>query len=110
MLAEVDTLRGIQGWTHVVVHGVQDGVASELGGTAREVVDVVVLEGDLVIRAGEVQVPVVVAVASGRPLALAVDVAVGDRDTAGGILAQDDVLTGDLVGGDVVDPDQVSAG
>lgn len=110
MLAEVDILIGIQWWTHVVVHGVQDGVSSELGGTAREVVDVVVLEGDLVIRAGEVQVPVVVSVASGRPLALAVDVAVGDRDTAGRILAQDDVLTGDLVGGDVVDPDQVGAG
>lgn len=110
MSAQVDVLSGIQWWTHVVVDGVQDGAASELGGTAREVVDVVVLEGDLVVRAGEVQVPVVVSVASGRPLALAIDVAVGDRDTAGGILAQDDVLTGDLVGGDVVDPDQVSAG
>lgn len=110
MLARLGSSVRIKEWTYVVVDGVQDGAASELGGTAREVVDVVVLEGDLVIRAGEVQVPVVVSVASGGPLALAVDVAVSDRDTAGRILAQDDVLTGDLVGGDVVDPDQVSAG
>lgn len=88
----------------------QDGVASELGGTAGEVVDVVVLEGDLVVGAGEVQVPVVVSVAGGGPLALAVDVAVGDAHAARGVLAQDDVLAGDLVGSDVVDPDQVGPG
>lgn len=97
-------------WTHVVVDSVQDGAASELGGTAREVVNVVVLEGDLVIRTSEVQVPVVVSVTGGGPLALAVDVAVGDAHAAGRVLAQDNVLAGDLVGGDVVDPDQVGAG
>lgn len=98
------------GLVPVVVDGVQHGVASELGGTAGEVVDVVVLEGDLVVGASEVQVPVVVSVAGGGVVALAVDVAVGDAHTAGGILAQDDVLAADLVGGDVVDPDQVGAG
>lgn len=97
-------------WTHVVVDSVQEGAASELGGSAREVVDVVVLEGDLVVRASEVQVPVVVSVASSRVVALAVDVAVGDADTARSILAEDNVLAADLVGGNVVDPDQVGSG
>lgn len=88
----------------------QHRVASQLGGPAAEVVNVVVLEGDLVIGTGEVHVPVVVAVAGGRVGHLAVKVAVGDADPARGALAQDDVLPSDLVGGYMVDPDQVRSG
>lgn len=88
----------------------EDGAASELGGTAAEVVDIVVLEGDLVIGAGEVQVPVVVTITGRRVGGFTIDVAVGDADTARSGLTKDDVLTADRVGGDVVDPDQISAG
>lgn len=102
--------KGDSGQAYVVVDGVEEGAASELGGTAAEVVDVVVLEGDLVVGAGEVQVPVVVAIAGGRVGGFTIDVAVGDGDTVGGSLAEDDVLAANVVGGDVVDPDQISAG
>lgn len=86
----------------IVVDSVQDGVASELGGTAAEVVDVVVLEGDLVVRASEVQVPVVITVARSTVITLTIDVRIGYANTARGILTQDDVLTADGIGGDVV--------
>lgn len=100
------------GWIHtyVVVDSVKDGAASKLGSAAAKVVHVVVLEGDLVTTTSEVQVPVVVAVAGSRVCGFTVDVGVGDADTARGVLAQDDVLTADLVGGHMVDPDQVRAG
>lgn len=84
--------------TYVVVDSVQDGVSSELGSTATEVVDVVVLEGDLVIRTSEVEVPVVVTVASGGVSGLAINVGVGDADAAGGVLTKDNVLAANLVG------------
>jgi hypothetical protein len=51
----------------VVVHGVEQRVAADLGRAAREVVDVVVLQGDQVRRAKEEEVPVVIGVAVGRP-------------------------------------------
>lgn len=73
------------------------------------VVDVVVLERDQVAGSGEVHAPVVVPVAGGRPIGLAVDLAVGDGDAVGGALAQDDVLAADARGLDVVDPDEVGA-
>lgn len=82
----------------VVVDGVKQGVAGDFRGTAGRAVDVVALEGDLVLRAGEVQCPVLVAVAGGGPVRGAVDFAVGDGDAAGGVLAEDDVLTADLGG------------
>jgi hypothetical protein len=46
----------------VVVDGVEEGVAGDLGGTARRVVDVVTLEGDHVVAAGEVDEEVVLGV------------------------------------------------
>jgi hypothetical protein len=58
-------------------------------------VDVVPLEGDEVVGAGEVDAPVVVGVAGGGPGCCAVDVAVGDCDAVGGAVAEDDVLAGD---------------
>lgn len=53
----------------VVVDGVEDGVALDFGGAAGGRVDVVVFEGDHVVRAGEVEGPVLVAVAGGRVVA-----------------------------------------
>ncbi len=93
----------------VVVDGVEDGVTSDLGGAAGGVVDVVALEGDHVVAAGEVHAPVVVAVAGSRPRGGTVNLAVGDGDTAGSIVAEDNVLTGNQVGGNVINPDHVGA-
>jgi hypothetical protein len=47
-----------------VVDEVDDGVTSELGRAALGMVDVVILEGDCVLRAGQVRDPVVVGVAA----------------------------------------------
>lgn len=49
----------------VVVDGVKDGVALNLGRTAGGVVNVVALESDHVVGSGEVQGPVVASIASG---------------------------------------------
>ena len=43
----------------------EDGVALDLGGTARGVVNIIALESDHVIGSGEVQSPVVASIASG---------------------------------------------
>lgn len=79
----------------VVVDGMQDGVASDLGSATRCAVDVVALECDGVLRASEVECPVVVVIAGSRPVRCAVDLAVGDSDTTGSGLAKNDVLTTD---------------
>jgi len=63
-----------------VVDHMDDGVASELGRAALGVVNVVVLESDCVLGAGQVNGPVVVSVTASGPLGLAVDEVVGDRD------------------------------
>lgn len=92
----------------VVVDGVEEGVTSDLGGTAGAVEDVVVLEGDHVVGTSKVDAPVVVGVAAGGPGAGAVNLGVGDGDTVAGLVAEDNVLATDERGSDVVDPDQVS--
>lgn len=51
----------------VVVDRVEEGVAAHLGRPSRGVVDVVALEGDQVVGSGEVEGPVVVAVAGSGP-------------------------------------------
>jgi hypothetical protein len=79
-----------------VVDGVQEGAAGDLGGAARDVVDVVVLEGDVVGGSGEVESPVVVAVAGGRVVDVAVNLAVGDGNAATSLSTKDNVLTADL--------------
>lgn len=66
----------------VVVDRVQQRVTIYLGGAAGGVVDVVSLHGDQVLRAGEVDAPVVVAVAGGGPGGGTVEFAVGERDAA----------------------------
>lgn len=93
--ARVD-LEGVVGRrVPVVVDGVQERVAGDLGAAARGVVDVVVLEGHQVARAGEVQRPVVVGVAGGRPRRAAVDLAVGNGHAVGGRVSEDNVLAAD---------------
>lgn len=93
----------------VVVDGVEESVAGHLGATARGMVDIVVLEGDEIGGTGEVEAPVVMAVAGGRPGGGTVDLAVGDCHAVGGAVAEDEVLAADEVGGDMVDPDHVGA-
>lgn len=51
----------------IVVDSVKESVAANLGCTTREVVNVVVLEGNQILGSQEEDVPVVVAVAVGRP-------------------------------------------
>jgi hypothetical protein len=62
------------------------------------VVDVVVLEGDGVACAGEVDAPVVVGVALCGPAGAAVDEVVGDGYAVIAAVAGDDVLTTDKGG------------
>lgn len=71
--------------------------------------DVVLLEGDHVVAAGEVESPVVVTVAGGGPGGRAVNLVVGDGDTVRGAVAENNVLAADQGGLDVVDPDKVGA-
>ena len=76
----------------VVVGHVHGGATAELGGATAGVVDVVVLEGDGVALAGEVDAPVVVGVALCGPAGAAVDEVVGDGDSVVAAVAGDDVL------------------
>jgi hypothetical protein len=101
------SLESVSDGVEVVVDGVEEGVAGNLGGATRGVVDVVVLECDGVGGTGEVQAPVVATVAGGGPGRSAIDLVVGDSNTVGGRVAEDDVLTGNQIGGDVVNPDKV---
>ena len=91
-----------------MTYGVEEGVALNLGGTTAGVVDVVTLHGDEIAGSVEVDTPVVVAVAGGGVVADTVDEVVGEGHALGGISAEDDVLTGNASGGDVVNPDHVS--
>jgi hypothetical protein len=84
---------------------VEQRVSAHLWRAARDVVDVVVLERDKVLRAQEEDVPVLVAVAVGRPRSRSVNVAVGDGHTAAGFGTKDDMLPSDERGRDVIDPD-----
>lgn len=89
----------------VVVDGVQQRVSPDLGSAPGGVVDVVALHGDHVVGAGQVDGPVVVAVAGGAPAGGAVELAVGQRHTVGGRLAGDKHLAADEGDLDVVHPD-----
>jgi hypothetical protein len=109
----------------VVVDGMEEGVAGDLGGAAGGVVDVVALHGDEIVGSGEIDSPVVVSIgtksvhvspgfvktfvpiASRRPRGRTVDFTVGNGDTVGGGVTKNNVLTGNEIGGNVVNPDQV---
>lgn len=82
----------------VVVDSVEESIASDFRGATGGAVYVIALEGDLVLRASEVEGPVVVAVASSTPVGGAVNFAVRDGHATGGEFAEDDVLTADSGG------------
>jgi hypothetical protein len=92
----------------VVVDCVEERVAADLGGAAGGVVDVVLLQGDEVVGASQINTPIVLAVAGSGPGCCAINVAVGNGDAVGCTVAEDDVLAGDKVGGYVIDPDEIS--
>lgn len=71
--------------------------------------DVVVLEGDLVVRANQLDSPVMVRVATRRIFGSSVNVIVGQGDPVTGGLTKDVVLTTQVLCCDVVDPDQIGA-
>jgi hypothetical protein len=124
-LGLVAGLEGVAGVAlPVVVDGVENGVAGDLGGSARGLGDVVVLEGDhlwgvsgcswsglgektYVAGTSEVHGPVLVTVASSRPLAVTVNVRVGDGNSVVGVGSEDNVLTTDLGGSNVINPDEI---
>lgn len=78
-----------------VVHSVEDGITANLGRAAAGMVDVVALQGDLVVRAGGVQGPVVVAIASRGVISLTIEFVVGDCDAVGCGFTKDDHLAAD---------------
>lgn len=86
----------------------QEGAALDLGGTATGFVDVVALQGDVVVGTVKVDTPVVVAIAGSGVGGGTVDEAVGDGHALGGIGTQDNVLTANASSGNVVDPDHVA--
>jgi hypothetical protein len=79
----------------VVVDGVQDGVAGNLRSATRSTVDVVALEGNTILSAGEVESPVLVVVACGRPVRQTINLVVGDGNATGSNFAENDVLAAD---------------
>lgn len=95
----ISTRADLEGVTRVlvpvVVHGVQVGVLLDLGGTTTGLVQVVTLEGHLVAGTIQVDIPVVVAITSGRPVRFTVDVVVGDGDPVVRLGAEDVVLATD---------------
>lgn len=106
--ARVDLESVVRDIVEEVVDGVEESVAGDLGATAGNSVDVVVLEGDEIVGAGEVETPVVVVVAASRPAGGTINLAVGDGDTVAGVVSEDNVLTTDERSGNMVDPDVVS--
>jgi hypothetical protein len=106
--ARVDLESVVRDIVEEVVDSVEESVAGDLGTTAGNSVDVVVLEGDEIVGAGKVESPVVVVVAASRPAGGTVDLAVGDGDTVAGVVAEDNVLTTDERSSNMVDPDVVS--
>lgn len=72
-----------------------DGVTAEFGRAALRMVDVVVLKGDGILCAGQVNGPVVVAVARGGPVCLPFHEVVGDCDASVFAVACDNMLAAD---------------
>lgn len=91
----------------VVVDSVEDGVTLNLGGSSRGVVDVVTLHGDHVVGSIKVDSPVVVTIISSRVIRETVDVVIGESNTVANERTENDVLTGNVVSGDMVNPDHI---
>jgi hypothetical protein len=77
---------------------VENGIALDLRRTARGMVNVVALESNHVVGAGEVKGPVVTSIAGCGPGGRSVNIAVGNSDSAGSRLSKDDVLTSNALG------------
>ena len=77
--ADVEGVAGVG--VPVVVDGVEERARGDLGGTARGVVDVVVCEGDLIIRSCEIDCPIMMVITGSGPGGGAVEFGVGDGDT-----------------------------
>ena len=92
----------------VVVDCVYKTVSADLWAASTGVVDVVTLHGDEVLRAGEVDGPVVVAVARCGPGGGTVEFVVGQGDAVGGAVAGDEHLATDERDLDVICEGRVS--
>lgn len=95
--SDVESVAGVG--IPVVVDGVDQRVTTNLGAAARGVMDVVVLHGDEVGRASQVDSPVMVTVAGGRPAGRAIKLVVGEGHAVGCTIAGDEHLAaneGDL--------------
>lgn len=98
----------------VVVNGVEENltlgsISSNMGSTARDIVNPVSREGIVILLTDEEHSPVVLSVATRRPRRLSIKLVVGDGDVSCSSPARDEHLAtdeGELV---VVDPDLVGA-
>ena len=86
----------------VVVDGVNERVSADLGTAARGVVNVVVLHGDKVGGASQVDGPVVVAVAGGGPASYTIELIVREGHAVGGAVAGNEHLAADKGDLDVI--------
>lgn len=73
----------------------QKGVGLNLGTAATHVVDVVALQGDHIVRPGQVNAPVVVPITGGRVVGLSVEERVGYRHAVRGAISKNQMLTTD---------------
>lgn len=92
-----------------VVDGVEERGAAQGGAAARGEVDPVAVEGDEVATAHQLQAPVRVTIASGAVGRAARNEGVGNGDTRVGGGAKRVVLTAEIRGRNMVDPDVVGA-
>ena len=79
----------------VVVDGMDERVSADLGAAAGGVVDVVVLHGDEVGGASQVDGPIVVAIAGGGPAGHTIELIVGEGHAIRGASAGDEHLAAD---------------
>jgi hypothetical protein len=76
----------------VVVDGMEQGVATDLGAAARGVVNIVTLHCDQIVGSGQVHGPVVMAIAGRGPACRAIEFVVGECHSVGGSIAGNEHL------------------
>lgn len=91
------------------VDRMEQGAAGQSWRPSGRMVDVVVLEGDLVICPYQLNGPVMVCVTPGGPFCVSVNVVVGQGNPVTGVSAENIMLAAQVLGSDVVDPNQVGA-